>query len=597
MAPPVRLGKISSALAGLALAGLLPVVAVAACGGADLDLADRLRVSWYEPVAPALALLAALLALLFRPMGGRWAGGAWLVGACQLGVVAAVCWTGGVKLEWISVRDPLRPAASGAALVVLGALGGVAWAPRAALRLALALGSGAALAATVVAADRLHLEQRIAGEGASTAPAGAAAHRDVVLLVADTLRADALGLYGAKPSPSPTLDALGASSLVFERVLAQAPWTLPSMFSLFTSRHPSTLDPEGFATPDRRLAAEVPTLAEALATAGYHTAGFQKNPFLDPDSGLADPYDVYEMVGGDSAELESGAQLVGAALRWARVFRGAREEGDPQPYFLYVHFMDPHIDYRPPPDYLPDRDDAYGGPIDGSARSLHRLLRSGSRPDEQDIGRMRRLYRAEVRYLDHQIARLLDGLRREGLLGAETVLAFTADHGEQFGEHGGFEHGDLYVENVHVPLLLSAPSLNARRVPEQVRLLDVTPTILDLVDLAPLPAQEGRSLVPLARGERPPAVPSIAEYQGAVRVVRWPWVLIRRADGSVELYDHREDPREQRNLADEAPEVVAELTDRLRERRAQRKGAGSGTERREIDEATREQLEALGYLD
>ena len=514
MARQLHLRNGSSALAGLAVAALVPVVVVAALGGADLDLRDWWRTSGDEPGAPALALAA-----------------------------------------------------------------------------------GAALTGAVVAADRAHLEARIAGEGARDAAAGAAARPDVVLLVADTLRADALGLYGAEPSPSPTLDALGASSLVFERVFAQAPWTLPSMLSLFTSRHPSTLDPEGFAAADRRLAAGIPTLAEALAKGGYHAAAFQKNPFLGPDSGLAGPFDVYEMVGGDSAELESGAQLVGAALRWSRAFRRAREGGDPRPYFLYVHFMDPHIDYLPPGDYFPEETRSYGGPIDGSARSVHRLLRSPAGPRPEDIRQMRRLYRAEVRYLDDQIARLIEGLRREGLFGPGTVVAFTADHGEQFGEHGGFEHGDLYVENVHVPLLLRAPSLLPRRIPEEVRLLDLAPTILDLAKAAPLPGQEGRSLLPLARGERPTAVPSITEQAAAVRLAQGPWVLIRRPDGSVELYDHREDPREQRNLAEEAPEVVAELTARLREHAARRRPRRAATERREIDATTREQLEALGYLE
>jgi len=597
MARQLHLRNGSSALASLAAAGLVPTALVAATGGADLDLMDWWRVSWYEPGAPALALAAALLAVALRPTGGRWARGAFLLGAFQLAVTAAVSWSGGVQLEWISVRDAMRPAAIGAALLALGALGGLAWRPRPARRLVLTLGAGAALTGAVVAMDRSHLETRIAGEPARDAAAEATDRPDVVLLVADTLRADALGLYGAEPSPSPTLDALGASSLVFEQVSAQAPWTLPSMLSLFTSRHPSTLDPEGFAAEDQRLAAGVPTLAETLAKAGYHTAGFQKNPFLGGDSGLAAPFDVYEMVGGDSAELESGAQLVGAALRWARAFRRARESGDPRPYLLYVHFMDPHIDYLPPADYVPEQARNYRGPIDGSARSVHRLLRRPAGPRPEDIRQMQRLYRAEVRYLDDQIARLVEGLRREGLFGPETVVAFTADHGEQFGEHGGFEHGDLYVENVHVPLLLRAPSLTPRRIPEDVRLLDVAPTILDLAGAAPLPGQEGRSLLPLARSQRPPAVPSITEHGDAARVARWPWALIRRPNGSVELYDRRADPREQRDLADEAPEVVARLAAELREHEARRPAGPAATAPREIDAATREQLEALGYLD
>jgi arylsulfatase A-like enzyme len=143
---------------------------------------------------------------------------------------------------------------------------------------------------------------------------------DVIFVLVDSLRADALGAYGAKPSPSPFLDALAEGAVRFELAIAQAPWTLPSVWSLMTSLHPSTVDPENRGASSRRALglrpdARVARLAAQLRASGWHTAGFQKNPLLSPGSGLELGFDVYESVEGDRAELHSAAQLVDAALR------------------------------------------------------------------------------------------------------------------------------------------------------------------------------------------------------------------------------------------------------------------------------------------
>nr|MDJ0867385.1 sulfatase [Myxococcota bacterium] len=510
-----------------------------------------------------------------------------------LAVAAWVSTHEGFRGQWISVRDPLRPALVGAGLLAIEAARGVAWGG---LRVALAaLGLGAAFAAFGFAADRADLGRRI-----DAARPAAGARPDVLLLLLDTLRADALGVHGAAPSPSPALDALAAESVVFERAIAAAPWTVPSVIALLSGRHPSSFDPDrGRPRPDLRLATGVPTLPQALRAAGYHVAGFTKNPLVGPGSGLEAGFEVYEHVGGDDAELRSGAQLVDATLRWARVFGAWRRDGGDAPFFLSVHFMDPHVDYLPPRAFRSPETRAYRGPFDGRAATLHRMTRSGPGPADGEIAQMRRLYRDEVAYLDAQVARLLAGLTALGLLDPrQSVLVVTSDHGEQFGEHGRFEHGDLHVENVHVPLWIRAPGLAPRRVPQVVAGVDLTPTLLDLLGLPPLAGQEGRSVAPLLRGDPLSERPAVTEYGGATRVTGARWSLLRNGDGSEELYDGVADPREREDRAGAATPERAVLEAALAEHAARPvPDAGPPARARPLDPALRERLEQLGYLE
>ena len=594
------------ALAALAVVTLVPPVVVATGGGADLDLPGGGRVAFFEAAAPALAALGALFAWLVPPRGGR----VWHVlrglAILQFAVVAGVCWLGGFQTSWLSVRDPLRPALIGLALLALSSLRGLRW--PASLRggrgvlEALALAAGATtLLGAVVASDLSALRGRVA-PALAREPAGALP--DVIFLLVDTLRADALGAYGASPSVSPTLDALAAESVVFRRAIAQAPWTLPSVFSLMTSRLPSTLDPVHRAAPGdenlaRTLPEDVPALVPALRGAGYHTAGFQKNPWLGPGSGLERGFDVYELVGGDSAEYRSAGQLVDAALAWARSVAAVRRDPSARaPVFLYVHFMDPHAGYLPPDAFVPPEARAYDGPVDGSARSLHRVTRRPEGPSERDVAQMRALYRGEVAYLDAEIARLRSGLEALGVWGPGTVVVLCADHGEQFGEHGRFEHRDVHTENVHVPLLVRVPGVPPGRVDPPVPLLDLAPTLLDLLGVDSLPGREGRSLLDALHGAPVEPRPVLTEFGPESRVTTSRWSLLRREEG-IALYDLEADPGETRDRAAERPGAVRALT-RVVERRDARadtlQAGASEPPARQVDAETRRALEALGYL-
>jgi len=596
--------------AGL-VAFLLPPAWVAAQGGADLDGPWGIRLSWYAQLGPLLALAAGLLFSSLGAAAGRLRAGLAGLALLQIAVVAWVTWAGPIRTDWLSVSDTVRPAGIALALTLLAGIGQRA--PRAGgeswVRLApaaLALGLGLALTWVVPELDRRHLNAQLesapavsAGTHLDTLPS-ASPPPDVILILVDTLRADALGSYGASPSPSPFLDELLERAVVFERVFATAPWTFPATASLLTGRYPSHLDPVFRGGPYKderplpRIPDGVPRLAVELKRAGYRTAGVQKNPFLGPGSGVEIGFDVYEMVGGDRAEQNAGAQITGAALRIAAGAAELRKRGDGAPFLLYLHYMDPHADYRPPDEFLSEASRAGLELADGSARSVKRLRRREATADDPAVNQLRELYRDEVRFLDHQLARLAQGLERLGMW-QDAVLVLTADHGEQFGEHGTFEHEDLHVENLHVPLAIAAPGLAAGRVPSLASGVDLAPTLVSLLGLPALEDTDGRDLF----GKPDPTGLQrviISEFGDEQRATTEKHALLKRPD-AVELFETASDPTETRNRASDQPRTAAELRTALATHDARVPSPPSQQPTPPpVDETTREALEALGYL-
>ena len=459
--------------------------------------------------------------------------------------------------------------------------------------------AGLALWLGAVELDRRELARRV-GAPAAGAPARTG---DVVLVLADTLRADAVGAFGAAHSQTPFIDELARSAHVLEDATAQAPWTVPSVAALFTALHVSSLDPreEGIlrscGQAGWRLSDGVPTVATRFRDAGFVTAAFQKNPLLAPGTGFERGFAVYEMVGGERAEGEAARQTVDATLRFADLFGRLRRDGDARPVFLYVHFMDPHIGYQPPAPFEPPLAPDHDGAMDGSARAVHRAERRPGGPTPGEVARMRALYGGDVAYFDSQLERLLAGLEAEGLFGADTALVLLADHGEQFGEHGGFEHCDLHVETTRVPVLLRAPGVPPGRSSGPVNLFDVGPTLLELHGLAPLAVAEGRSVLPLLRGLPQPALPAISEHRSWLRVADDDHsYLVLRSDAE-RLYARRDDPGETRDLTAAAPEVLARMRSLADAHRRRARPVVPPPGAAVVDEETREALRALGYAD
>ncbi|MEY2747687.1 MAG: hypothetical protein RL112_2729 [Planctomycetota bacterium] len=349
--------------------------------------------------------------------------------------------------------------------------------------------------------------------------------RGVLLLSIDTLRPDRLGAWGSTKGLSPRLDELAARGVVWERALSSAPWTLPSYASLFTARTPlahgaGLVKKRQEAWPDAgdasneltRLADALPTLAEQFQRAGWATAGLHASPFLEPPSGLARGFDLWQR---HAIRADAGVER---ALAWIE------ERGD-EPWFLFLHLIDPHLPYAPPEEYM--RRHAGVGVADLQAEQFEvDILRKGE-PEPALKKLLLDLYDAEVAWTDAQVGRLLDGLRARGVLD-EIVVALHSDHGEEFWEHGGFEHGHALVEPVlHVPLFVAAPGLAARRVADRVRSFDLGPTLLELARLGPIPGAEGRSLLSGEPGPREVDAEALlyggveckALYAGDVRLV------------------------------------------------------------------------------
>lgn len=282
---------------------------------------------------------------------------------------------------------------------------------------------------------------------------------DILVVVIDTLRADHLSLHGYERPTSPRLDALAKEGLWFNRAYAQSGWTLASFASLLTGLYPHqhNVSRDG-CLPDQfgRMAPATVTLAEALKASGYATAAWMNNTFLAPDFGLNDGFDVYDYQGATNTTHRSGTETVAAGLAWLDTL-----EKD-QRSFLMLHFMEPHLDYAPPDDIhgtfaKGPRPEALAYPSSPNPFSL--LQQGGLTLNEADLGYLKALYDEEILAIDRALGALVDGLKARGRLD-NTLLVITADHGEEFWEHGRFEHGhDLWSELTRVPLVVHGPGL------------------------------------------------------------------------------------------------------------------------------------------
>jgi arylsulfatase A-like enzyme len=451
---------------------------------------------------------------------------------------------------------------------------------------------------------------------ASRLPAsGTAPPPNVLIYLVDTLRADRLRAYGGANPTSPALDRLAAEGVMFQNCSASASWTRPSVASLLTS-----LAPPSHGVTDHGLAipAGVVTLAEQMRQAGYVTAAFITSTHAGSSANLQQGYDfMYESpaVTGDVRLIEQGrkkdfsrkkSSLINKALLpWL-------ERYGERPFFLYLHAMDPHSPYLPPEPYDRMFATGYDGPVNGGLDEKTGFAAARTR---QELDHILSLYDAEIRYTDDRIGELLDALRARGVLD-RTLVVITSDHGEEFREHGGFEHGQsLYRELLDVPLVMRLPGVLPAgvRVQRRVSGLDVMPTVLDIAGIEPNADVQGSSLLGMggqgsARGD---AFSSGAGAGGAVfswrqtkksgeevSIERGPLKAYVTGDGRVRLFDRTSDPFEQRDVSGERPEEARVLGEeaRLWLRSLPRITTPGESTRVTVDEEERRWLKALGYI-
>jgi arylsulfatase len=328
---------------------------------------------------------------------------------------------------------------------------------------------------------------------------------NVVLIVVDTLRADFLGAYGYDGGTSPNLDTLAARSVVFDRAVAASALTAPSHASIMTSRYVREHS-IGYLNGGTRLVGR-PTLASVFRDAGYDTAAFISNSIIRRRVGLDAGFDVYDDALPDSERNRPYAFERTAEATTDRAVEWLRRDAT-TPFFLWVHYQDPHGPYTPPDELVAEFD----RPPDPSERPLPVLDgQSGHRgipayqalPGLRYASQYRARYAAEIRYFDQALARLLEAIdTREGEGG--TVLLLTADHGESMGEgQYFFAHGHATTPDlVRVPFILCAPGLAAGRNAGLVHHVDVMPTLLDLAGLPLPPGLRGLALGPLVGSGR-----------------------------------------------------------------------------------------------
>ncbi|MBP1641364.1 MAG: Arylsulfatase [Acidobacteria bacterium] len=476
----------------------------------------------------------------------------------------------------------------------------------------------------------LALGLALAGCGRDSAP-NAAGERpgrrpDVLLLTIDTLRADHLSAWGYPRLTSPTLDRMAAEGTRFAFAQAQRPKTGPSFTSMFTSGYCSD---HGVRRIGQPAGCSMRFLAEEMKELGYQTHAVVANAALAREFYFDQGFDTYIETWGvepRKAGLDpTGAEAV-TDLAEAVVGKLDRD----RPYFLWVHYVDPHEPYTPPE---PFRDHFQGDGHSGPPVEVP-VARRNSRQSWNGIGRRQVLdgrtdlpfyvarYDAEIRYVDDQIARLLEALRRRGDYD-RMLTVMTSDHGESLGEHNyWFDHGMFGFQTcLHVPLVVRLPGLARAAVDSgPVELVDLAPTILEVAGkrLREGTWMRGRSLVPRLRGEAPPARPiafaeaGYSSREGWIRVATDGRFTLHRlldradrrrvahADREFALFDLAADPGETRNVADLHGADLTRLRDALAawEQAAPLplRGDSDDCGDRAMESDTEAQLRALGYL-
>ena len=382
----------------------------------------------------------------------------------------------------------------------------------------------------------------------------------MILISLDTVRADHLSLYGYGRETTPELEALADECLVFEQAYTTAPWTQPAHMSLFTGLYPMQHEVQG---RDTALADAIPTLAERLREAGYRTAGFYSPGWIDERYGFGRGFDLFR-------PHEGGAQADRHLREWME-----EQTGD-EPFFLFLHVFDAHNEPLDVPGGLPyDAPGEFATTFLPDARerlagiSPKDLWTGAVEPTPEQLEAIVALYDGGLRYVDHLVGTWVAAWRRRGILD-RALLIVTSDHGEPLGQRDGKlrGHGQMWEEGLHVPLVLRLPAGHPAAPPsipagglrrtEPVSLVDVVPTVLEVLGLDPAPALPGRSLL----GERAPPLALVAQHPSWSVARYGPYKYVvparQRQSGREKIYHLERDRGEERPLEREGDAAVFE---------------------------------------
>ncbi|GJM15468.1 MAG: hypothetical protein DHS20C13_07950 [Thermodesulfobacteriota bacterium] len=441
--------------------------------------------------------------------------------------------------------------------------------------------------------------------------------KSIILISIDTLRTDVLSSYGSDAVSTPNIDKVAEDGYLFSQAYSPAPWTLPAFSSIMTGVNPlvhKTTDSKS------RLPETFTTIAEHLASSGYKTGAVGKNVFLHSEYNIDQGFMEYnffpkinELVnsfGGAFLKIAfpasfrtdaSTSDLTDISIKWLN-------ENQDKDFFLWIHYFDPHIPYTPPKEYIVDNNNT--GTLVGNDFHNVGSIRSGHySPNLSDRERIRQLYDAEVRYVDDNIGRLLETLEELDLY-KDSLIILTSDHGEEFWEHGGFEHGhSLYNEVIKVPLIIKLPGNEPNQTVDiPVTTQSLMPTILELSNIqhenGPYLAS---SLVPILENDpanyriKPIISSSLLYYEDRESALFDENKYIRTIiTDQEELYNLKNDPGEQSPLSSSAvSDKIFEAQNILKQYKdeSQRTGKYYGVDKSETVELNKEKKEKLKALD
>jgi choline-sulfatase len=399
---------------------------------------------------------------------------------------------------------------------------------------------------------------------------------NIILITLDTTRADRMGFLGSKRGLTPNLDSIAQQAAVFSRAYSQVPLTTPSHATILTGTYPQFNHVNDLGSP---LEKDLPYLPDILRQHGYRTAAFVGSQVLDPKTAAApgfdrgfETYDAPFHIRGQGDDRyhsveRRGMAVVDSALAWLN----QHPQG---PFFLWLHFYDPHDPYDPP---QPFKAQYAASPYDG-----------------------------EIAYMDSAVGKLLAVLRSDGLYD-QSAIVVVADHGEAFGEHGEWSHGlFLYDETIHVPLLIKLPAASSPHpvIESRVGLVDIAPTLLQEVGIAAPAAMQGQSLLDLMKPKSGVPAQDRSEYAETDyphRAFGWSSLRAWRAGKFLyidapqrELYNQPLDPEASHNLASSSPSVTDTMAAQLEE--FHRNTSRAGQTEVALTPRQAEQLQALGYV-
>lgn len=396
---------------------------------------------------------------------------------------------------------------------------------------------------------------------------------NVVVIVVDTLYARHLGCYNPKLQNSPTIDALAKNGALFTNAFAVSPWTKPSIASIATSRLPSR---HGVTGAHHRIPPDQKMMAELFEERGFQTFGVTSHIYLNKKSGYGKGFQDYEQVNtarGLHSAVTSDA-VSNAAIAW---LSRRNMTGTSRPFFMFLHYFDPHFRYVHHPAH--SLTGSYSGPLKPNM-SIAALMKRRQSFTPEDIEYLKNLYREEIAFTDSQIARVLEELRQRSLLD-KTLVVLTADHGEEFMEHGSLTHTwTLFDEVLRIPLIFSLPGVIAPGTYDHpVSQLDILPSLFSFAQPAITEATwEGSSLKSLLLGGKSeiPDRDLFAEVSYSSikdpRKIDPDMISIRsgkfklihdRKQNRWSLFDTEEDPAEQKNIAARESKLVHDLAERL----------------------------------